>query len=130
MSHFSSLQTNISEIPVLLKTLDSLKLNWSKEKLIVNNYNGESIPCEIVIKHENKNEIGFSKIGSVYKLVYDEIFWQQSLTIKTFNDQISSAYSYNLITTILDKEGFKILENVKETNYGNVKIKLNALRFV
>jgi len=38
MSHFTSIKTNITDQDLLIKTLDNLKLNWSKQKTLVNSY--------------------------------------------------------------------------------------------
>jgi len=129
MSHFTTLKTNITELNLLIKTLDNLNLNWLKQKTITNHYNGENRFCDIIIKQENGHEIGFSKTNSVYELVYDEVFWQQSLTIPAFKDKLNTYYSLNLVTKNLASEGFEVIEKTTENEYGNVKIKLNALRY-
>ena len=41
MSHFTSIKTNITDQDLLIKTLDNLKLNWAKQKTLVNSYNKE-----------------------------------------------------------------------------------------
>lgn len=129
MSHFTGLKTNISELDLLIKTLDDLKISWEKKSRVVNLFNGESHDCDIVIKQSNNHEIGFSKTDSVYELIYDEAFWQQPLTISNFKDQLNTYYSVNLVTKNLNEEGFDVVEQINETNFGNVKIKLSALRY-
>jgi hypothetical protein len=129
MSHFTSIKTNITEFDLLIKTLDNLEISWKKKNTITNFYNNESQQCEIVIKQPNNHEIGFVKIDSVYQLVYDESFWQQTLTINNFKNKLNTYYSLNLITKNLTKEGFEVIDKITQTNYGNVKIKLNALRY-
>ena len=65
MSHFTKIKTKISEKDLLIKTLDKLKLNWSKEKTLINLYNNEKYICDITIKQKNGHKIGFSK-----KMIY------------------------------------------------------------
>lgn len=129
MSHFTTLKTNISELNLLIKTLDNLNLSWTRQKIVTNQYNGDERTCDIVIKQENGHEIGFSNTGSGYELVYDEVFWQQPLTISAFKDKLNTYYSLNLVTKNLAMEGFEVIEKTTENEYGNVKIKLNALRY-
>jgi hypothetical protein len=129
MSHFTSLKTNISELDLLIKTLDNLKINWSRSKILSNQYTNELHYCDIIIEQQNGHSIGFSKIKSSYKLIYDEMFWQQPITISSFKDQLNVYYSLNLVTNNLINEGFEITNKVTENDYGNIKIKLNALRY-
>jgi len=129
MSHFTTLKTNITDLSLLIKTLDNLNLNWTKQETVTNQYNGENRVCDIVIKQENGHEIGFSKTNSVYELVYDEVFWQQPMTVSAFKDKLNTYYSLNLVTKNLSIEGFEVIDKTTENQYGNVKIKLNALRY-
>jgi hypothetical protein len=129
MSHFTSIKTNITDQDLLIKTLDNLKLNWAKQKTLVNSYNKESKLCDIVIKQKNGHEIGFEKGLESYELVYDEMFWNLPITVSSFNDKLNSSYALNLISKNLLKHGFEINSLVKQNDYSNVKIKINALRF-
>lgn len=129
MSHFTSLKTNINQLDLLIKTLDTLKVNWSRTKMIKNFYSNESHQVDIVIEQENGHFIGFSKINSSYELIYDEMFWQQPLTVSSFKDKLNTYYSLNLVTKNLINEGFEITNKITENDFGNVKIKLNALRY-
>ena len=129
MSHFTSIKTNITDQDLLIKTLDKLKLSWSKQNVLVNNYNKESKVCDIIIKQQNGHEIGFEKRVDSYELVYDEMFWNLPITVSSFNDKLNSSYALNVITKNLLKHGFEINTLLKQNDYSNVKIKINALRF-
>lgn len=100
-----------------------------KKNEVVNLFNGETQKCDLVIEQQNNHQIGFSKNGLVYELIYDEAFWQQSISVPNFKDQLNTYYSVNLVTKNLNQEGFEVIEQINETNFGNVKIKLNALRY-
>ena len=39
MSHFTTLKTNITDLSLLIKTLDNLNLNWIKQETVTNQYN-------------------------------------------------------------------------------------------
>ena len=129
MSHFTSMKTNMTDQDLLIKTLDKLKLSWSKQNVLVNNYNKESKVCDIIIKQQNGHEIGFEKRVDSYELVYDEMFWNLPITVSSFNDKLNSSYALNVITKNLLKHGFEINTLLKQNDYSNVKIKINALRF-
>lgn len=129
MSHFTKVKTNITEKDLLIKTLDNLKLNWSRQKLLVSEYNSERYFCDLIIKQQNNHQIGFTQKNNCYELIYDEMFWNLPLTISSFNEKINSYYALNLITKNLSKNGFKIKDLTKQNEYGHVKIKINALRY-
>jgi hypothetical protein len=129
MSHFTKVKTNITEKAVLIKTLDNLKLNWSKKKLLSSEYNSEKHYCDVIIKQQNNHEIGFALKTNSYELVYDEMFWNLGLTISSFTEKINTYYALNLITNNLSKNGFRINKLTEENEFGKIKIKINALRY-
>ena len=110
MSHFTGLKTNISELILLIKTLDDLNIGWKKKNEVVNLFNGETQKCDLVIEQQNNHQIGFSKNGLVYELIYDEAFWQQSISVPNFKDQLNTYYSVNLVTKNLNI--FKFFINI------------------
>ena len=57
------------------------------------------------------------------------MFWNLPITVSSFNDKLNSSYALNLISKNLLKHGFEINSLVKQNDYSNVKIKINALRF-
>jgi hypothetical protein len=129
MSHFTKIKTNITEEDLLIKTIDKLKLSWSKEKTLINLYNKEQNICDIAIKQENGHKIGFAKKNQSYELIYDEMFWVLPMPVSLFNEKISTYYVLNSINKNLLKNGFEIKNIIKENENSNLKIKINALRF-
>jgi hypothetical protein len=127
MSHFTSLKTKISDVEILIKILDKMKLNWYKP--VKTEYDKEKKLSNIIIKQKNGYDISFSKKSDFYELVYDEMFWQQPISTLAFTNKINYLYSLNLVTKNLSKEGYIFNINKEETNYNNIKLKLNALRF-
>ena len=97
MSHFTTIKTKISEEDLLLKSLDNLKLNWSRKKIIINQFNNEEYFCNVIIKQKNNQEIGFLKKDNHYKLIFDEMFWSLPISISLFNQKINNQYTLNLI---------------------------------
>lgn len=129
MSHFTKIKTKISEKDLLIKTLDKLKLNWSKEKTLISLYNNEKYICDITIKQKNGHKIGFSKKNQSYELIYDEMFWVLPIPISLFNEKINTYYMLSLISKNLLKNGFEIKNIIKENENSHLKIKINALKY-
>lgn len=129
MSHFTTLKTKISQEDLLLKSLDNLKLNWSKkENIIFNKFTKERCICNIIIKQINNEKIGFLKEDNSFKLIYDEIFWCLPISVSSFNQKINNYYAINLINKNLLENGFQIKNTIKQKEFNNIKIKINALR--
>lgn len=61
MSHFTKVKTKIKDQILLIKTLDNLKINWYKNKTLINQFNNEKYLCEILTKQKNLQEIGLKK---------------------------------------------------------------------
>lgn len=129
MSHFIKLKTNITEEELLIKTLDNLKLDWTKQKILVKQYNNECYSNNIIVKYQNSEQGGFFKKNDSYELQYDEMFWTLPITISLFFEKINSYYALNLITKNLSENGFSINNILKENEHGSIKVKLNGLRF-
>ena len=129
MSHFTTIKTKISEEDLLLKSLDNLKLNWSRKKIIINQFNNEEYFCNVIIKQKNNQEIGFLKKDNHYKLIFDEMFWSLPISISLFNQKINNQYTLNLINKNLLENGFLIKNLIHQEVSNNIKIKINAIRF-
>jgi hypothetical protein len=129
MSHFTSLKTKIKKIEILIKTLDSIKLNWSKKKKITNKYNKEIKLCDLLIKQKNGHNIAFSKNSNFYELIYDEMFWEQSISIVAFTNKIKYNYSLITVSMNLSKKGYNINLIKNQNTYNKMQLKLNAFRF-
>ena len=65
MSHFTKVKTKIKDQTILIKTLDSLKINWYKNKTLINQFNNEKHLCEILTKQRNIQEIGLKKSQTI-----------------------------------------------------------------
>jgi Protein of unknown function (DUF1257) len=129
MSHFTTIKTKIFEEDLLLKTLDNLKLSWSRKEIIKNQFTNKQYFCDIIIKQRNNQKIGFLKKNNSYKLIYDEMFWDLPIPVSLFNQKINTYYTLNLVNKNLSENGFQIKNLIKEEVNSNIKIKINALRF-
>ena len=127
MSHFTKVKTKIKDQILLIKTLDNLKINWYKNKTLINQFNNEKHLCEILTKQRNIQEIGLKKKSDYYELIYDETFWSLSFPISSFYEKITNYYALNLINKKLKENGFEIKNLTKQKNFDNIKI--NALYY-
>lgn len=127
MSHFTKVKTKIKDQTILIKTLDTLKINWYKNKTLINQFNNEKHLCEILTKQRNIQEIGLKKKLDYYELIYDETFWSLSFPISSFYEKITNYYALNLINKKLKENGFEIKNLTKQKNFDNIKI--NALYY-
>lgn len=127
MSHFTKVKTKIKDQILLIKTLDNLKINWYKNKTLINQFNNEKYLCEILTKQKNLQEIGLKKKLDNYELIYDEAFWSSSFPISLFYEKITNHYALNLINKKLKENGFEIKNLTKQKNFDNIKI--NALYY-
>ena len=127
MSHFTKVKTKIKDEILLIKTLDNLKINWYKNKTLINQFNNEKYLCEILTKQKNLQEIGLKKKLDNYELIYDEAFWSSSFPISLFYEKITNHYALNLINKKLKENGFEIKNLTKQKNFDNIKI--NALYY-
>lgn len=124
MSHFTKIKTKINDQIILIKTLDNLKINWYKNKTLINQFNNEKYLCEILTKQKNIQEIGLKKKLDHYELIYDEAFWSSSFPISLFYEKIINCYALNLINKKLKENRFEIKNLTKQKNFDNIKIKV------
>lgn len=127
MSHFTKVKTKIKDQILLIKTLDNLKINWYKNKTLINQFNNEKYLCEILTKQKNLQEIGLKKKLDHYELIYDQAFWSLSVPISLFYEKITNYYALNLINKKLKENSFEIKNLTKQKNFDNIKI--NALYY-
>ena len=127
MSHFTKVKTKIKDQILLIKTLDNLKINWYKNKTLINQFNNEKYLCEILTKQKNLQEIGLKKKLDHYELIYDQAFWSSSFPISLFYEKITNYYALNLINKKLKENSFEIKNLTKQKNFDNIKI--NALYY-
>nr|YP_010443625.1 Ycf35 [Merotricha bacillata]UTE94512.1 Ycf35 [Merotricha bacillata] len=122
MSHFTKIKTKINDQIILIKTLDNLKINWYKNKTLINQFNNEKYLCEILTKQKNIQEIGLKKKLDHYELIYDQAFWSSSFPISLFYEKIINCYALNLINKKLKENRFEIKNLTKQKNFDNIKI--------
>ena len=123
MSHFTKIKTKLYNLQTLKKSLSDLNLAWTSDITEVRGYKGQHHCAELVIKQENKHDIGFKWNGSEYELVTDLMFWSQPYSVDKFLNQVNQRYAYNSILDVSKKEGFNFTES-ENNNDGSVRLVL------
>ena len=127
MSHFTKIKTKLYNLDTLKKSLSDLSLEWSPNETEVRGYQGQKNSAELVIKQENKHDIGFKWNGKEYELVTDLMFWSQSYSVDKFLNQVNQRYAYNSILQVSEKEGFNFTESENNQD-GSVRLVLRRFR--
>ena len=135
MSHFSRIQTRISNKEYLKEALK--KLNYSiRENSICKGYQGNTIHADIVIDLPNTNyNLAFVNNGKSFDLVADwygisemnssSIISEVNKEIKKIENKIKQEYAYNSTIEKLSEQGFSIDEEAREN--GEIRIKLTRI---
>nr|BDA98956.1 hypothetical protein [Rhodomonas sp. NIES-2332] len=126
MSHFSKIHTTLKDLNLLKQSLTDLSVQWDAQSQTVRGYKEQTSFANLVIKQNNKYDIGFTWNGFEYQLVADLQFWQQPWSVESFLDRVSQRYAYNSIVQATKKQGF---ETVEELNQENGTIKLTLQRW-
>jgi|TARA_B110000483_G_C18185486_1_gene538740 hypothetical protein len=127
MSHFTKIKTKLYNLETLKKSLSDLNFEWTTGNEEVRGYQGQKHSAELVLKQENKHDIGFKWNGNEYELVTDLMFWAQSTSVDKFLNQINQRYAYNSILQVSEKEGFHFTESESNQD-GSVRLVLRRFR--
>jgi len=123
MSHFTKIKTKLYNLETLKKSLSDLNLAWTSDETEVRGYKGQQYSAELIIKQENKHDIGFKWNGKEYELVTDLMFWSQPYSVDKFLNQVNQRYAYNSILQVSEKEGFNFSESENNQD-GSVRLLL------
>ena len=127
MSHFTKIKTKLYNLETLKKSLSDLNFEWTTGNEEVRGYQGQKHSAELVLKQENKHDIGFKWNGNEYELVTDLMFWAQPSSVDNFLNQINQRYAYNSILQVSEKEGFHFSESESNQD-GTVRLVLRRFR--
>jgi hypothetical protein len=121
MSHFTNLKTSFKDLFHLEIALNKLKINYKKEKKLIDSVDTKSLPSKsnyninLVIETSNDYDVTFTWNGEEYELVFDASFWSQPYSVETFISKITLQYANSVIITEGEKVGFspvKLKNNV------------------
>lgn len=130
-SHFSKINTKLKNKDLLIKTLVDINkpVVYSDIPSIVKGYNNESVLADIVIKQKNGKDIGFYLNGDNYEMVTDLQFWEQSVPVEVFLENLYQHYAYNSVIEHCKEEGFTTESIKRDTKMGIIEIEVSKYNY-
>ncbi len=127
MSHFTKIKTKLYDRVTIEKSLSDLNIEWDAEATKIRGYNNQEQSAEIVIRQNNKHDIGFKWNGTEYELVADLMFWDQKYSVNKFLNQVNQRYAFNLITKVSEKQNFEYVEAENQQD-GSIRLLLRKFK--
>lgn len=129
-SHFSIVDTKITDKTLLIKSLKDLNISIIEDKnVIIKDSNSNLIETEIGIHQNNGYHMGFVFENNYYNLIGDLQFWEQSIPPSVFIERITKQYSINAVIETSKEEGFTVENFVQDKNTGIIQIELSKYNF-
>ena len=125
MSHFSQIKTKIRNLPALQAALTDVGADWKSGPKAVRGYQGQTETAEVVIEQDNGYDLGFKRNADSgdYELVADMQYWQQSLSVDGFLNQVTQRYAYHTVMSETSRQGFQVAEQ-KTAEDGSIRLVL------
>jgi hypothetical protein len=123
MSHFTKVQTKLSDLVCLRQALADLGYTSEEGSVEVRGYRGARERADLVVRTGSAYDVGFRKAGDVYELVAD--WWGvetgTGLTQEQFVQRLTQRYAYHKVLTEVRKQGFTV---ATEETQGDQTIKV------
>jgi hypothetical protein len=115
MSHFSTVRTELRDLPSLLDALTDMGHAPHQGDLQVRGYRGQSVTAQVAVTQDNGSEIGFrwNAASGSYELVTDLDLWRQPVPVERFLAQLSQRYALRAILAASTEEGFQVSEQTR-----------------
>jgi len=123
MSHFTKIKTKLYDRITIEKSLSDLNIEWETGATNVRGYKNQDQSADIVIRQDNKYDIGFKWNENEYELVADLMFWDQKYSVNKFLNQVNQRYAYNLISKVSEEQNFQYVESETQQD-GSVRLLL------
>ena len=123
MSHFTKIKTKLYDRVTIEKSLSDLNIEWDSNTTKIRGYNNQEQSAEIVIRQNNKHDIGFKWNGTEYELVADLMFWDQKYSVNKFLNQVNQRYAFNLITKVGEEQNFQYVDAENQQD-GSIRLLL------
>lgn len=107
MSHFTHLETKMTEKEFLKAALQDLDLRYREGDLEIRSHVGERVRVEMVVKVAG-HQVGFHKSGGAYRLVGDA-FALSALNREGFMRRLTQRYAYHAAKAKLAEQGFDLV---------------------
>jgi len=131
-SHFSTLSTALRNKEQLIKALNDMGISSIKtsehEKIEARGHKGDTVAADIVIPQANNYDLAFVHNGETYELVADMQFWQQSMPVESFMEQVNQKYAIHTLVDSSAEDGFSV-EKLTQSADGTVTMSLSRYNF-
>ena len=122
MSHFSRIQTQIVDKPLLLRAITDLGFQFEQGSLQVEGFLGQKAQVQILLRLKNSYSIGLRENAGNFEIVAD---WAgvRGLNQTDFVQRLTQRYAYHATRTRLEAQGFSLVEETK-TDTGQIHLVL------
>lgn len=142
-SHFTKVQTEIKDEPILKETLIEMgfevkvavevpqELNmelvgdqefWTNE-MTVTSLDGSKVVADVIAKQQNANgqHIAFKNVDGAYQILTDTDGWKQSVPLELWKERLAQKYAINVVKDSAMNVGFDV-EKTTVSNEGVVEL--------
>jgi len=122
MSHFTKVQTKITDLLFLKKAISDMDLAYEEGKLKAKGWLWKREKADLIIPTKSGYDIGFRFNGETYDIVAD---WDSIKDVdqETFVNTLSQRYAYNVVKETLAQQGFLLTE--EQVKNGNINLTLS-----
>lgn len=119
MSHFTKVQTKITELLFLKKAISDMDLAYEEGKLKAKGWLWKKAKADLIIPTKSGYDIGFQYNGSSYDVIAD---WDSISDVDqaSFVSELNQRYAYNVVSDTLAQQGFMMME--EKTEDGKIKM--------
>ncbi|MBN2332197.1 MAG: DUF1257 domain-containing protein [Deltaproteobacteria bacterium] len=119
MSHFTKVETKITELLFLKKAIADMDLAYQEGDLKAKGWLWKKAKADLLIPTKSGYDIGFKFNGSSYDVVAD---WDSinDVSQDTFINELNQRYAYNVVSDTMAQQGFTIAE--EKTEDGTIKM--------
>jgi len=119
MSHFTKVETKITELLFLKKAISNMDLEYEEGKLKAKGWLWKKAKADIIIPTKSGYDIGFQFNGKSYDVIAD---WDSigDIDQEAFVSELNQRYAYSVVSETLAQQGFILAE--EKTEGGKIKM--------
>lgn len=125
MSHFSRINTQMSDKKFVLMALKDLGFSYEEGEQEVIGFGGQKTQVDIRVPLKMSYDVGLRKKGNSYELVADW-FGVRGINQKDFTKKLVQRYAYHATREKLQAQGFAMVEEKTEET-GQIRIVLRRM---
>ncbi|MBN1310846.1 MAG: DUF1257 domain-containing protein [Anaerolineae bacterium] len=122
MSHFTRVKTQLKDIKMVGRALEDLGHKIESGK--VRGYGERKAPADLVVRLNDRYDIGFRQEGDTVSMVAD--LWEVPIDADRFLSQVSQRYAYLTVVEQTASQGWQV---VTEENQADGSVRLVMQRW-